>query len=176
MNVSYVVSAAGGCFTGDSLIQMEDSTTIYVRDLQPGDSVYHGYTVKAIIKTIVEDTIAMVLFNTGLGITPWHPVKEHDTWVFPCTLDTPIKTYVKEYYNLVLDKGHIVNLNGFLVATLAHGFTDNDVIQHPYFGTNQVLEDLKQHPDWASGYITLEAHHVTRDPTTNLVTSLMKKN
>jgi hypothetical protein len=84
--------------------------------------------------------------------------------------------YVKEYYNLILDKGHIVNLNGFLVATLAHGFTDNDVIQHPYFGTNQVLEDLKQHPDWPTGYITLEAKHVTRDPITNLVTSLVKKN
>jgi hypothetical protein len=176
MNVSYVVSAAGGCFTGDSLIQMEDSITIYVRDLQPGDRVYHGYKVKAVIKTIVEDMIPMVLFNTGLGITPWHPVKEHNTWVFPCTLDPPIKTYVKEYYNIVLEEGQIVNLNGFLVATLAHGFTDNEVIQHPYFGTNQVLEDLQQHPDWATGYITLKAHDITRDPTTNLVTSLVKKN
>lgn len=176
MDTLYMLHITGGCFTGDSLIQMEDSTTEYVRNVQPGDRVYHGYKVKVVIKTIVNATIDIVLFNTGLGITPWHPVKEHDTWVFPCTLDTPIRMYVKEYYNLILDKGHIVNLNGFLVATLAHGFTDNDVIQHPYFGTNQVIEDLKQHPDWATGYITLEAHNVTRDSTTNLVTSLMKKN
>ena len=152
-----VKTMIGGCFTGDSLIQMEDSTDQYVRELLPGDRVYHGYKVKAIIKTNVNATIDMVLFNTGLGITPWHPVKENNTWVFPCTLDCPIKMYVKEYYNLVLDRGHIVNLNGFLVATLGHGFTDNAVIEHPYFGTERVIEELQQHPDWSSGYIVRQA-------------------
>ena len=155
---------------------MEDSTTQYVRDINPGDVVYEGYKVQVVIKTIVEDTIPMVLFNTGLGITPWHPILEKGEWVFPCRIDTPIKTYVKEYYNLVLDKGHIVNLNGFYVATLAHGFTGNAVIQHPYFGTNKVLEDLQQHPDWPTGYVVLEARDAQRDPTTGLIASLTKKN
>jgi hypothetical protein len=105
---------------GNSLVQMEDSTTEYIKNIQPGDILYHGYKVQAVIKTIVEDTIPMVLFNTGLGITPWNPVLEKGEWVYPFTLDHPIKTYVKEYYNLVLDRGHIMNVNGFYVATLGH--------------------------------------------------------
>jgi hypothetical protein len=142
--------------TGDSLVQMEDSTTEYIKNIQPGDILYHGYKVKAVIKTIVEDIIPMVLFNTGLGITPWNPVLENGEWIYPFTLDHPIKTYVKEYYNLVLDRGHIMNVNGFYVATLGHRFTDNGIIQPPY-GKEMIIEELQKHPDWATGYLTLDA-------------------
>lgn len=148
--------------TGDSLVQMEDSTTEYVKDLQPGDILYHGYRVKVVIKTIVEDTIPMVLFNTGLGITPWNPVYENGKWVYPFTLDYIIRTYVKEYYNLVLDKGHMMNVNGFYVATLGYKFTDNDMIQDPY-DTKNIVEELQNHPDWSTGYITLDASSMKKN-------------
>jgi hypothetical protein len=33
-------------------------------------------------------------------------------------------------------------INGVECVTLGHGFTDNDVIAHPYFGTQKIIDDL----------------------------------
>ena len=38
-------------------------------------------------------------------------------------------------YNLVMEEGHTAIINGVECCCLGHGFEDNDVIKHPYFGT-----------------------------------------
>jgi len=161
----------GDCFTGDSLITLENGDTIYVEELIKGDVLWGGHHVNVVLKTIVEKEVDMVLFNTGLGITPWHPIKiseDSNEWVFPWQLDHICKVYVENYYNLVLESGHIAHLNGFCVATLGHNFTENEVIRHPYFGTEKVIEDLKKMEGWKDGFLLLE-NHPTRDPLTGLI-------
>jgi hypothetical protein len=116
----------------------------------------------------------MCEMDTGLFITPWHPLQDPKTgeWVFPNQLVEPKKMYVEFYYNLVLETGHIVELNAYPVCTLGHGFQDNDVIKHPYFGTMAVIYDLMGRKGWEEGFIVIERKETVRSETTGLVMRL----
>jgi hypothetical protein len=106
-------------FTGDCLVQLEDSTTEYVKNLQKGDRLWGGHVIEDIVKTPVHKEVEMVLFNTGLHITPYHPIKTEPTaeWCFPCHKDYILKLYVEEYYNIVVNTTDVANINGIYVAT-----------------------------------------------------------
>ena len=107
-------------FTGNAMIQLEDSTIEYVANLKVGDKVWGGLMIQEILKTKIDAEQEMVLFNTGLTIKPYHPIKvgENTEWIFPCDVDYIVRTYVDELYNIQLEEmGQTINLNGFQVAT-----------------------------------------------------------
>lgn len=109
-----------GGFTGDSDIQLSDSSLCYVKDVVVGDRVWGGDRIEEIVRIPVYKEVEMVIFNTGLKITPWHPIKSNpnDDWTAPCTLDYISKYYVTEYYNIKLENEDSISLNGFEVATI----------------------------------------------------------
>ena len=47
---------------------------------------------------------------------------------------------------------------------------ENKVVEHAYFGTDAVLNDLKQMQDWNDGFICTTEGGTVRDPVTGLVT------
>jgi len=161
----------GGCFTGGCRIKLEDGTKIRVDSLRENDILWGGHKVRAIIYTPVRQEVNMIELDGGLTITPWHPIKDPDTneWVFPHYYGENKMTYVDDWYNLVLETGHIAHINGYEVATLGHDFTDNDVIRHPYFGTQAVIEDLKTRSGWDKGYIRLDIDDTIRSHETGLI-------
>lgn len=109
------------------------------------------------------------LFNS---LPPWHPVRINGTWVFPGEVGET-KVYNREQvYNFVLGHGHIVTIGGIECATLGHGFTDNDVIQHDYFGTHLVIDDLIKFPVDSDGSIVVLPQHVKRDDNSKRVVSI----
>lgn len=66
-------------------------------------------------------------------------------------------------FNFVLDKGHVVEVNGIACVTLGHGFTEKNV-QHSYFGTRAIINDLKScGSGWKVGYIQLKSDDFERD-------------
>jgi uncharacterized protein YegL len=169
--MSNYVSPIGPCFTGDCQVTMEDGTKKRVEHLHKGDRVKGGHTIAVILYTPVQNTVEMVTFNSGLKITPWHPMKlDYNTeWVFPNDIGTKQEIYVEAYYNVVLESGHILELNGYPVVTLGHGFTENEVIKHPYFGTEAVVNDLKRHPGWTSGFIVMNPKNIVRNQESGLI-------
>jgi len=171
VDMSNYVSNSGPCFTGDCKILMADTHLKRVEDLKKGDEVFGGHKVLAILYTPVQKEVDMVTFYTGLKITPWHPMKLKDDgeWVFPADVGVTRKMYVEAYYNLALESGHVVDLNGFQVVTLGHDFRDNDVITHPYFGTHAVIDDLKKHPDWESGFLIMDSSNIVRSSETGMI-------
>jgi Mg-chelatase subunit ChlD len=177
INMGSYVSNSGPCFTGDCMIKMEDGSEKRVDELKKGDMVYGGDIVKgshkvvAVLVTPVNKEVDMVVFTKGLKITPWHPMilKDDDEWVFPADVRVPTKMYVNNYYNLVLETGHTVELNTHQVVTLGHGFTSNEVIKHEYFGSQMVIRDLMKHPEWDSGILHMDPLRMTRSSETGLV-------
>jgi Mg-chelatase subunit ChlD len=173
VDMSQYVMAAGPCFTGDCLVLMDELRTKRVRDLKKGDIVWGGHKVLALTYTPVMTEVDMIVFMMGLKITPWHPIKfnSQSNWTFPAETASgkQRRMYVDAYYNLVLESGHTVEMNGITVCTLGHGFTDNSVIQHPYFGTEAVVEDLKRCDGWEQGYIVLDSKNIQRNSETGLV-------
>ena len=69
-------------------------------------------------------------------------------------------------YNFVLEtiSEHSMTVNGYTCITLGHGINDNEVTQHDYFGTQQVVEDLSQMNGADTGIIELRNGCLRRAP------------
>jgi hypothetical protein len=170
-------SAAGPCWTGATEIRLEDGRYKPASEVVAGDILWGAAKVVAVVKTVVDAVVPMVHLSPTAVITPWHPVRrrrdEGGDWQFPADIGAEKVEYVDFYYNLLLDKVHVVQLTGgWETCSLGHGFEDNDVIRHPYFGTGAVIEDLKKRAGWNEGLVVLPRGVMPRDPVTGLVCGL----
>ena len=81
----------------------------------------------------------------------------------------------KYIYNVVLDSGHVLIINDVKCVTLGHNYTDNNVIKHPYFGSQEIIKDLKKKysDEWNNGLITLKKNSYIRNENTKLISNLV---
>ena len=164
VNMSQYFNTSGGCFSGDSSIMMADFSRTPLAILEAGDSVWTKVgpaTVTAVVVCSSEKSYPMSKIG-NLWITPWHPVLHNGTWKFPADINGLSDRSLKTVYNLVLSRGHIVNIGGTECCTLGHGMT-GPIIGHPFFGTDRVIEDLKKVNGWASGRPTFKNLGATKD-------------
>jgi len=158
------------CFHGLSLVKMSDNSEKKVEDIIKGDIIKlaNGNTsvIECVIKTIFETNYDNLITLNSLHITPYHPVNIDGKWYFP--KDLPFVECILEcnaIYSFVLnDRG---NGSGILIgniecATLGHGLTE-DVINHPFFGTEKVINNLKESTFYKNGLIILNENCVKRD-------------
>jgi len=162
---AYLTQAySGGCFAGDTMVLMGDgsrSERMPIKMLMPGDRVWTPTgvaSVKAVV-TMGHSSVNSLMMSrvNGVMITPYHPYLlekgDFSEWV---TGKDTVGVFVwtepgLKLYNLVLDSGHIIhvgsNLWGIEACTLAHGFK-GPVIEHPFFGTEAVVECLSKAKGW----------------------------
>jgi hypothetical protein len=115
----------------------------------------------------------MVHFDSGLMITPWHPIRINDKWIFPHDIKNKKTIQCQEIYNFALDIGHIIIVNGIECVTLGHYFK-GEVIEHSYYGINKVLDDLHEIDISNNGFIELLPNSFIRDSETGLVSRIGK--
>ena len=157
-NMSAMNNCSGGCFTGDSLIEIVNCEFVQVKDLKPGDTVV-TYTdhlnpndsnktttkIKNVVSMYSKQEYTVNHLNKSHKITDWHPVFFEEKWQFPTNLD---KTFIKsksEYvYTLILESGHIVNIDGIPTICLGHNFEEG-ILKHEFFGTDKVIKEYKKH-------------------------------
>lgn len=149
----------GGCFADDTRIVMADGSHKKIQDVVKGDEVEGGYEVVCVLEWRGEVDCVQV---GQLYITPWHPILSATSeWVFPYqVLGEQERRYArKKVFNLVLNKGHVVSANGIRACTLGHGFIDNHVIQHDFFGTEKVLLSMQSIDPvgWENGKVRASA-------------------
>ena len=72
---------------------------------------------------------------------------------------------------LLKNRGTII-INDIESATFAHGLHDNDVIEHDYFGTEMVVNDLKMMKDWDSGVIEITPECMNRSSFSGFVVGI----
>jgi len=173
MNKYYNVG--GGCFHGDGQVLMMNGSTKLVRDLKVNDVVSGGATVRCVVKhECTGNTMRLCVYN-GLVITGYHPIRVDGTWTFPIDVD---QGHFSEYscdfvFNFVLDSGHILTVNGVEACTLGHGMKSSAVIEHEYFGTTKVTDDLSRLKGWKQGEVTLRAGAFRRNSESNMVEGLV---
>jgi len=173
-------NAAGPCFAGECLVKMASGAEKYVRDIAKGDVVMGpnaGSEVLCVVKThCVGGKEDLVVFPNGLRVTPYHPVMDNNSkWCFPVQLFACQRDLVCDaVYNFVLQKNHVMVIQGVGCVTLGHEMTD-EVVSHPYFGTARVVEDLRKMRGWQEGLVELfpslcpGGKCMIRDKTTGLV-------
>jgi len=176
VNMGVFHNANAPCFDGTCLVSMSNGQTKQVKDIKKQDSILgpDGKAVKVVcvVKTQCDNNKAyFAQFAAGLRITPYHPVRLAGKFHFPCQIQD-----VKEYdcpavYSFVLEDQHIIKINGTECVTWGHDFQD-DVVNHPYFGTSAVLADLQYLEGWDQGLVQLTSKSIRRDPKTGLITAL----
>ena len=167
---------AGPCFDGSCLALMADNTLKMISNIIKGDEIYlpgGGSTkVVCVIKTIIQNRMTeLVKLDGELLITPWHPVRIKG-WQFPANLNQILELPCNAVFNFVLEDGHIMIINGVECVTLGHNFKE-DVVSHPFFGTDKVINNLKKFPTWDSGLVTLKSGCMKRNSKTGLVNKLV---
>jgi hypothetical protein len=167
-------------FTGNWLVNMPDSKTKLVRDIQPGDiiisrdAINEIAQIKCVLKLRINKYTIMTCLNGLNGINSNHPIyiDNNNEWIFPETYTNATYGAIPEQYvyNFILDNGHTINMQGgFNFACLGHGINKSPIIQHPYFGTNRIIDDLKDHDDWIKGYITLDNWNYVRNANNTII-------
>jgi hypothetical protein len=161
----------GGCFADTTKILMADNTVKEIQYIKKGDNVKLPTGESTEVGCVIDWTTNMncVTVNEKLVITPWHPIKINNEWVFPVNYTNNPIQQKRKVYNIVLTDGHIVIADGIEACTLAHGFTDNEVIRHTFYGTNKVIEALNYHDPigWGTGIV--KAKGVIVDENENII-------
>ncbi|CAF2458351.1 unnamed protein product [Rotaria sp. Silwood2] len=176
IDMSVFHNASGGCFYGECTVRLMNGTTKLIKNVLPGDRIApHGGVVNYVIKTKCQTNKAkMVVLDNGLIITAWHPIRVNNQWIMPCSLvSAPTEISCEEVYNFALDQGHTMFVNDIECVTLGHGFKD-DVVGHAYYGTQRVIEDLRQldNEQNNSGIIEITQDILIRNKQTGLVSGL----
>lgn len=166
------------CFHGESIIVMGNNTKKKISEIKKGDILMlaNGKTdlVECIVKTTFDQNYEnLVKINNELYITPYHPVKINDVWIFPKDLSIEkLDIYCDSIYSIVLANrgmGNGVIIGNIECATLGHGIINDDIIYHPFFGSEKVIENLKLSNNYNNGLVILKENSLIRDPDTKLI-------
>lgn len=176
VSMSTYYCSGNPCFHGDCVTRMADGSYQKVRFISKGDQVMtpsgKAAEVICVVKTLcVRGVAELVELQGGLVITPYHPVRLEGKWHFPCSLGEIKKRPCDAVYSFVLRGDPIMVINEVPCVTLGHNFQE-DVVKHPYFGSQRIIEDLKKMYGWNSGLILLEQGCVIRDSKTGLICGL----
>lgn len=162
VNMANFVTSSGGCFTGSSMVYLLDGSIRRADACVKGDILSNGSIIKCVVRTVINKEVKMCQMGDTLCLTPWHPVvlpydPDRNHWEFPCYNEgEPKEMFVDAFYDFVVEGEHQWALmDNYKVAMLGHGMTYNDVIRHPYYGTQEVIRVLQSKKGWETGLVDL---------------------
>lgn len=171
------------CFHGSSLVKMKGDPYKSVSNIFKGDLVKLANgdisKIECVIKTVFTSNYNnLIAVNDSLHLTPYHPIKIDDIWYFPKDLPSVKQSDLvcDAIYSFILeDRG---NGSGMIIgniecATLGHGITNDVTISHPFFGTEEVINNLKLSPEYSNGLVILKENSLIRDSNTGLVNRII---
>jgi hypothetical protein len=166
----------GGCFDGEGKVKMANGSFKQVKDLTKGDEVIDSFNriskVVCLVKFLVKRPLKMVKLN-DLKITWTHPILHEGAWKYPRDIANVELVDCDCIYNVALDINHVININGMDIVTLGHGKTDNEKVQHSYYGTQKVIQFLKKIQGWGVGNVTLSRVSKVKDHKSGKVVELI---
>ena len=166
-------SQIGPCCAEGSKILRSDLTYCNVEDIKKGDKIvtstvqlgFVNSEIECVIETQCDNDECSLVRLKGLRITPYHPVirwKEYEKhWVFPISHGRPERMKCKRIYSFVVKNRKPVIINSHIFATFGHNLR-GDVIEHDYYGTDRVIDDLKLIDGYKEGKVCLTGDMVQR--------------
>jgi hypothetical protein len=145
---------------------MADGTRKAIEQIRPGDKVW-TQDGDALVEYTLElgshDSPVQNMCRVGQLLLTWyHPVKQGNIWVSPCTV-APIETiHMPVVHNLIVSKGHILDIDGTLTVSLGHELTVEGV-EHAFFGSkHKILEAIAPQPGFAEHRVVFKNLQTTR--------------
>lgn len=180
----YYAGSGGGCFAPHATVEVADDESggaprrARVADVRAGDRVRvadGGFAAVACVAQIERDAAAgaelVLLPGGGPALTPGHPVRVGGVWRAARDVAgaRPVAT-TPHVYNFVLERAHVVLVDGVEAATWAHGLEDAGVA-HAFYGTRAVLDALRRLDGWRDGRVRVRG--ALRDKRTDEVVGLL---
>jgi hypothetical protein len=165
------------CFAGDCIVstylRSKKVSSLIVGDLIlcPNDKYER---IKCILETKISRSIEMMVHKKGLVITPYHPVRIDNEWIFPIEHPSFTKetSFINSIYSIGLDSGKSFLVNDIEVIGLGHGIHNDPVASHSYFGSEQVINDIFEIS--RHNHCIIFPEQVLRDSNTGLVNKIVK--
>jgi hypothetical protein len=152
--MAYLTTPGAGCWGAGSPIKMADGSRMPVEDIRKGDVVWTISGAKRVLYALKMGTKQAAQPMVRLGgclITPWHPVLHKMKWCYPADLGIIEDLPVQSVYNLILEGGHIVDIDGVLTVTLGHGF-NSPIVKHSFFGSeSSIMRAISHQPGFDEG-------------------------
>jgi hypothetical protein len=179
-------SSTGGtpCFAGEGTVKLPGGATKAVSAVLPGDvlatadgkSTLVRFVLKSLVPAKKLALVTLPAVQPGaelLRITPWHPIRtsQKTEWLFPSELREPLDEPCEAVYSFVLESGHVVNVSGYECVTLGNLFSDTERTWHPYFSSQDVVDDLValSAGHKSQGFIEITPDFVRRDTMSGTV-------
>ncbi|KAI9357042.1 hint-domain-containing protein [Zopfochytrium polystomum] len=163
-----------------------------VAKLRRGDRVRISTTteqtasVRCVLETYVphsQDPPTLVQLQSGLVITPGHPIHFDGQWMYPADAfgaEYVTSTLNRVVYSLLLESdddpskkyASTVVVAGVECVTLAHGL-EGEILSHEYLGTDRVVKDLQLLPGFNSTSGRVLCSGVRRDAVSGHVVGLV---
>jgi hypothetical protein len=173
------------CFAGWSMVKLGDGSSKRVDEVKKGDVMFNGGIIVCVLKTITTGGKARLINlpdrthpgeERGLYVTPHHPIRSSSSepFKYPVNVgrelgDIEVSNYrCSAIYSFVLDRHHVMEINGYQCVTLGHGFQDA-VSKHDYFGTECVLNDLRKLDEYEVGLIVAGKSPMRRNVATGWI-------
>jgi len=194
---TYYQGGGGGCFGAGASVGVVtgvgDKTVVTARpisEVRAGDVVevaggaLHTSRVVCVVEVARPAAKQMCRFEGGLEITPKHPVKLEGAWRRPRDVCSEtagggeLVTMESDYcvYNLVLEgegeQARVLLVNGLECVTWGHGLSGDPVVEHAYWGSEQILRDLEEMHGWDEGHIQLGEDSFVRESKSGEVVRL----
>jgi hypothetical protein len=98
--------ASGGCFEKGTLFKMADGTTKCIEDIKPGDKMYKGGLVYAVMQG---DGLLEDWYNyNGVHVTSGHPVLDNGTWKRVGETESKKAIDKREIYYSLMNSDHLM--------------------------------------------------------------------
>ena len=174
-------SPSGPCFDGHCTITLADNSTKMLKQLKKGDEIKSiditnrdkicSAKIVCILETKIRTGVTtLVNMESGLIVTPWHPIKTAVGWQYPNDIGTPVMQTCESIFSLVLDSYHVAIINNTPCICLAHNFTEG-ILNHAYYGTHKIIEDMEQMMGWKTGHIVVYDGCIVK--SSNIATKLV---
>merc|ERR1712224_589373 len=163
------------CFAGHCRVHMADKSFKACQDVRAGDVVETSIgasRVVCVLKTPIQGKSARLVTRGRLAVTPWHPILVGGLWTFPNDIGEVEEVPCDAVYCFLLEAGaRDLRIEDTLCIALAHGIEDDAVASHPFYGTQRVVDAMRED---CSGFSEglVEVVGVERDAETGLVNGL----
>ena len=172
-------TSSNPCCAHGSKIKLSDNSYKNVEDIVKGEKVktidnngkINISEIECIVKSKCDNNLELLVEIDNLKITPYHPIKYNNEWRFPTSIGFSSIIECPYVYSFVIKNRNSVFIDNIEFATLGH-FYKGLVIEHGYFGTNKVIDDLKNYKTYNNGYVLLNKNMIHRDNNTGLINNI----
>jgi len=149
---TYFQGNGGGCFGASStVIKLSHGKEVEspIALLRKGDQVkVMGSGQEALFASVLfvvkiqrPQDKHLLRLSSGLIITPKHPIRVNSAWRLPSSLPSTLVCHDGWVYNVILNQGHVLLVNGMQCITWGHNLKDD--VRHPFYGSSLVVENIK---------------------------------